>query len=64
MSRCIECSQLDLQSNRAMAKQGFGRCPHDPTSTFVSVTFNRVCRKLKPAPADIVAARVTWASKL
>jgi hypothetical protein len=64
MSKCIECSRLDLQSNRALAKLGFGRCPLDPTSTFVSVTFNRVCKKLQPAPADIVAARVTWAKKI
>ncbi len=64
MTQCLECSKLDLQGNRAMAKLGFGRCPHDPTSAFVSVTFNRVCKKLQPAPAETVAARVTWAKKI
>lgn len=62
--KCLNCEKFDLQSNRAMAKVGFGRCPKDPAATFVSATFERSCKSFKQAPAAITGPRETWAKKL
>lgn len=62
--KCLHCDHLDLQAKKDFSKLGMGRCPSDPSGTFVSVSFDRFCKKFKPAPADTVAKRETWVKKL
>lgn len=61
---CLHCTKLDLKSRPSHSKCGFGVCPLDPSGTFVSITFKRVCKSFNQAPAETIAAREKWAAKL
>lgn len=63
MSKCLECSNLDLKSNPRHANVGFGHCKHTPVGSFYSVT-REVCERFKEAPQDVVSKRVEWYSNL
>ena len=62
--KCLQCARADLQAKPQFTKLGMAACPLDPTGTFVSLTFERSCKKFNPAPAEVVAKRETWAKKL
>lgn len=64
--QCITCAKLeDLGKTLAHAKEGFGKCPGDPSGVFVSLTYVRDCSKFEKvtAPrADREVALVWWNS--
>lgn len=61
--RCLECAGLDLKSKPEHAKTGFGLCNPAVPVHFVSILMARNCILFEPAPAELVGARDTWATK-
>lgn len=64
MSKCIACLRMDLKAKPQYSKLGMGVCPLDPSGTFVSIKFERVCKSFQQAPAATVAKRETWAKDI
>jgi hypothetical protein len=64
MTKCIACARIDMKAQPQFTKVGMVHCPLDPSATFVSLSFERVCTKFQPAPAAAVAARIEWAKKI
>lgn len=62
--KCTSCTRLDLQSRPAFSKLGMGTCPLDKSGTFVSITFERVCKSFIQAPAEVVVKREAWAKNI
>ncbi len=54
-----DCESWNLKIAGKLAREGFGNCAHLPKWQFVA----RGCDRLKPAAAEIVAARVAWMNK-
>lgn len=62
--RCLECTKLDLQTNKEQAKGGFGLCTAAIDLRFVSAPMARNCIDFDPAPPDVVKPRNDWAERL
>lgn len=60
---CLQCSKLTLKGYERMAKEGFGRCPTDPSGAFVQFSIQRTCGKFAAAKPEVVAAREVWDKK-
>lgn len=60
--RCVECARVgNTKAPPAMAQCGFAVCDVRKTpGHFVALGSVRTCETFKPAPAELVAARVEW----
>jgi len=57
MTTCQSCQNWKPRESGAMARQGFAICGHQPRWTYFSP--HHSCGKHEPAPAEIVAKRMT-----
>lgn len=58
---CLHCSKIDLQSDRKMSREGFGKCKQEPlVGRYISLSYNRECSHYEAAKDEIVNKRVEW----
>lgn len=67
MTTCVSCTQFSLQEIPAMARLGFGWCPHQDIvidgkkSRAVTVSASRpICEKFNAAAPLAVSKRIEW----
>lgn len=68
MKMCLDCKNFSLKEVPAMARHGFGWCPHQAAnlpgganSRAVTVSAKRgACEKFESAPAATVSKRIEW----
>ena len=59
--QCIRCVHFSLRDAGQMARQGYGRCAHEPSSAvFQSAVFRHSCGRFSPAEEHTVDARQAW----
>ena len=66
---CLHCSHANLKDKPEYSKLGLARCTHISKkeygeSTFMSLTFKRVCDEFEQASDEIINARDAWYAKL